>query len=457
MAGNSNNLSKMWKLLGEKMDIEPPVPFHETIYLGCQQYDIELPKQIIAERSALITDVLSPSAHSTAVLATRGVTETSSKRHKAPNAGGDSTQKAARGDSMPETKAWIYNMEGHAKQCVQRYLEFSNKDVSSLKPVATPCTDDHQFAPEDFTTKGELAPVASRIVLKAFYLARMNRLDILWTINNLARKVTKWDVSCDKRLHRLISYMHHHGDLVQLNWVGDKPEDCKIALFVDASFAGEIEDSKSTTGAILVLIGPNTFVPLFWLCKKQGAVSHSSSEAEVIALEAALRTEGIPALNLWEEILEMFSKDKNVGSDSKPDLKAAPKDEDQIIQDILASVDYVPKTIPRSSGKAKILCLEDNEAVIKMTIKGRSPSMRHLSRTHRVDLDWLFERFRDDPGVSIKYINTKIQIADILTKGSFTAEMWNKLQGLSSIVKMNAFKIKTNKLQEATPCSVNPK
>ena len=31
---------------------------------------------------------------------------------------------------------------------------------------------------------------------------------------------------------------------------------------------------------------------------------------------------------------------------------------------------------------------EDNEAVIKMVIRGRSPTMRHVSRTHRVALDW---------------------------------------------------------------------
>ena len=34
---------------------------------------------------------------------------------------------------------------------------------------------------------------------------------------------------------------------------------------------------------------------------------------------------------------------------------------------------------------------EDNEAVIKNIINGRSPTMRHGSRTHRVALDWLFD------------------------------------------------------------------
>ena len=31
---------------------------------------------------------------------------------------------------------------------------------------------------------------------------------------------------------------------------------------------------------------------------------------------------------------------------------------------------------------------DSNEAVIKMIIQGRSPTMRHVSRTHRVELYW---------------------------------------------------------------------
>ena len=59
---------------------------------------------------------------------------------------------------------------------------------------------------------------------------------------------------------------------------------------------------------------------------------------------------------------------------------------------------------------------EDNEAVIKMIIKGRSLTMRHVSRTHRVALDWLFDRINMDPKIQVKYIDTKNQLADILTK-----------------------------------------
>ena len=51
---------------------------------------------------------------------------------------------------------------------------------------------------------------------------------------------------------------------------------------------------------------------------------------------------------------------------------------------------------------------EDNEAVIKMIIKGRSPTMRHVSRTDRVALDWLFYKINLDSRIQIRYIDTYI-------------------------------------------------
>ena len=70
---------------------------------------------------------------------------------------------------------------------------------------------------------------------------------------------------------------------------------------------------------------------------------------------------------------------------------------------------------------------EVNEAVIKMIIKGRSPTMRHVSRTHRVALDWLFDRIYMDPKIQIKYVDTKHHLAYMLTEGNFTRDEWNNL------------------------------
>ena len=113
-------------------------------------------------------------------------------------------------------------------------------------------------------------------------------------------------VSPATRRHQLISCTECTKDWVQHCIVGDKPEQSKIAMFVDASFAGGQQDSKSTSGAFLFLCGPNTFVPITWLCKKQSAISTSSSESQVIALDTGLKLEGIPTLNLLDQVVEVF-------------------------------------------------------------------------------------------------------------------------------------------------------
>ena len=59
--------------------------------------------------------------------------------------------------------------------------------------------------------------------------------------------------------------------------------------------------------------------------------------------------------------------------------------------------------------------------------------MRHVSRSHRVALDCLFDRIKLDPKIQIKYIDTKNQLADMLTKGNFTRDEWNHLLCLFNI------------------------
>ena len=199
--------------------------------------------------------------------------------------------------------SWSYDREGHAKKCVERYCELANKTTQQLYKVSTPCIDDHHFKEEELTS-GELSKVCSPIVLKCLYLARIGRLDTLWSVNKLARSITQWTKSCDKRLNRLTSYIHHTCEYKQYCHVGNTAQQCRLGLFQDSDFAGDLEDSKSTTsGGTLCVSGSHTFVPISWMCKKSLSVSHSSTESEIISLDAGLRLDGIPALELWDLIV----------------------------------------------------------------------------------------------------------------------------------------------------------
>ena len=64
---------------------------------------------------------------------------------------------------------------------------------------------------------------------------------------------------------------------------------------------------------------------------------------------------------------------------------------------------------------------------------GERARARSIVGTHRVALDWLFDRINFDSKIQIKYIDTKNQLADILTKGNFTRDEWTHLLCLFNI------------------------
>ena len=157
-------------------------------------------------------------------------------------------------------------------------------------------------------------------------------------------------------------------------------------MYVDAGFAGDLGDSKSTGGAFIYLVGPNTCVPISWTCKKQGALSHSSTEAEIIALDMGLRMQGSPTLELWEEILAVMTRQERKATSRIPTIHG--------MYDICANIDFVPCTLPGPTCLGELVVLEDNDAVIKRIMKGRTNRVRHVPRTHRIDLDWLIDVMR---------------------------------------------------------------
>lgn len=105
---------------------------------------------------------------------------------------------------------------------MERYLELAKIPMLALCQVGTPCLDDHISPPEDFVEKGILSTVFSQAVLKCLYMIRLARPELHWAANSLAREVTKWTVACDKRSHRLVSYIHHRKDSMIKARIGNK-------------------------------------------------------------------------------------------------------------------------------------------------------------------------------------------------------------------------------------------
>ena len=188
LAGKKQNIDPMWKLLNKEVDLEKPTSFFDHVYLGCSQRQCETSKDIVDNYSNMLESWISAGA-----------------KEKLPSTGKLDTN----------ISSWSYDMEGHAKKCVERYCELANKTTQQLYKVSSPCIDDHHFKEEEMKSVGELSHVYSLIVLKCSYLARIGRPDILWSVNKLARSITKWTKACDKRLTRLISYILHTSEYWQ--------------------------------------------------------------------------------------------------------------------------------------------------------------------------------------------------------------------------------------------------
>ena len=68
--------------------------------------------------------------------------------------------------------------------------------------------------------------------------------------------------ACGKRLARLNSYIRVTSSYRQYSHARNAASECRLGLFQDADFAGDLADSKSTSGGMLGILGSNTLVPI---------------------------------------------------------------------------------------------------------------------------------------------------------------------------------------------------
>ena len=174
----------MWTELMTHLDLEEPVPMGGNVYLGCEQVDFVPKDARLQERTEFVHKLLARSSKELQSLRDGNTCEDDDKKTKEED---PRAQPKSKTTKPKKVKAYYYRMTGHSEQTVERYFELGDKSKDSLKPVATPCIDDHMLDPSDFETKGILSPVAAKIVLKAVYSARTSRPDELWAVNTLAR------------------------------------------------------------------------------------------------------------------------------------------------------------------------------------------------------------------------------------------------------------------------------
>ena len=136
LAGKKQNLDPMWKLLNKEVDLGEPTSFLDHENLGCTQRQCEISKDIVDNYRTMFESRISA----------------------------EGTEKLPFPQNL-RISSWFYDMEGHAKKCVERYCELANKTTQQLYKVSTPCIDDHHFK-EETKPVGELSQKCSQSVLK---------------------------------------------------------------------------------------------------------------------------------------------------------------------------------------------------------------------------------------------------------------------------------------------------
>ena len=186
-----------------------------------------------------------------------------------------------------------------------------------------------------------------------------------------------------------------------ISYIGNSKEDLEVRLYTDADFAGDSGSSKSTSGTFLCISGCHSSAPLSGQSKKQTAVSHSTPEAEIVSADHGVRCAGLPALSLWEVLLER---------------------------------------------KLVLKLEEDNSAAKRVIDTGRNPTMRHLNRTHKVDLRFLHEQV-ENGNMIVAQCPTNEMCADIFTKSFSNSDKWThacSLIGHSYLHQIQWFDIRSD-------------
>ena len=192
-----------------------------------------------------------------------------------------------------------------------------------------------------------------------------------------------------------MSYLNATAEYTLTGTVNDPKEKLWLELYVDADLAGDREDAYPTNGAWLVLAGENTYFSFTWLSKTQSAISRSTAESEIIALAHALFLEALPMCALWDRLLDR-------------------------------TVDLYIR--------------EDNLAAITIAKAGFSPKLRHVSRTHKVNLSPIKDEVIKE-NCHLVHHPTDKQAADIFTK-ALEVQKWARATNMLGIQTEKPEKIK---------------
>ena len=143
--------------------------------------------------------------------------------------------------------------------------------------------------------------------------------------------------------------------------------------------AGEITDTKSTSGVLVAAKGLVTWAALEGGAKRQGATSRNTAEAELTSMADVTTKAALPLGTLWEVLLRRV---------------------------------------------VSILLRNDNSAAVLDVERGYSRALAYLVKPQRLSLGTLHEEFVEDPANAVRKADSRRMLADLLTKRMAPDRHW---------------------------------
>ena len=253
-------------------------------------------------------------------------------------------------------------------------MKFKEQEQVKLPRVSSPFLTKEEWAQEG--QPGIYSESCASYVATLLFLSRVARPDISVAVQRLCKVVTKWTTTHDAAILRLYGYLDTSGPMALRGELSPKDlQDVEIAMWTDADWCGDAEDTKSTSGMLLEIHCPSSGRrwPVCWAVRKQGATSSSTAEAETVSLAYYTKHEGIPMQILIDALL----------AGTRPPIR--------------------------------LVALVDNTQAIAAVQKGYSKKLRFLERTHKCSINTIHELLQDGT-IEVEYAPTATHRGDGFTK-----------------------------------------
>ena len=271
LAGKTEKIEPTWEILIDDVDLGELTSFLDHVYLGCTQRECQISKDIVTNYRDMFETRISAGA-----------------KEKLP----------ARASGKPDAEtssSWSYDMEGHAKTCVEGYCE-----LEKIKRLNTYTKSQHHAWMTFSLRKKKMDQLENcpQFAHKTFLtcqdwhvLGDLNSHGLWINLLERSQNGQKFVTNAWRVWYHTFIIQVNTGNVVMWETQHNSADlGCFRILILPEIWKTQHQPREGST------FGSHTFVPRSWMCKKHTSVSHSSIEAESISLDAGLRMDGIPAL-----------------------------------------------------------------------------------------------------------------------------------------------------------------